>query len=63
MDDNYYFVLVGQPVNDLYPSWMEKNQNITYIQMPALDLLLNPQCFLFLQIYVRICHLCPLLSF
>lgn len=37
MGDNYYFVLVGQPVNDLYPSWMENNQSITYIQMPALE--------------------------
>ena len=34
---NVFFVLVGQPVNDLYPSWMKDNKSIKYIQMPPLE--------------------------
>lgn len=35
--DDFYFVLVGQPINDGYPSWMKDNKGITYYSMPALD--------------------------
>lgn len=35
--DDFYFVLVGQPINDGYPSWMKDNKNITYFNMPVLD--------------------------
>lgn len=28
--DDFYFVLVGQPINDGYPSWMKDNKGITY---------------------------------
>ncbi len=35
--DDFFFVLVGQPVNDLYPSWMDNNKSIKYIQMPSLE--------------------------
>lgn len=35
--DDFYFVLVGQPINDGYPSWMKDNNSITYHNMPALD--------------------------
>lgn len=35
--DDFYFVLVGQPINEGYPSWMKDNNNITYFQMPVLD--------------------------
>ena len=37
MGKDFFFVLVGQPVNDLYPYWMKNNNDITYIQMPALE--------------------------
>ncbi len=30
-------ILVGQPVNDKYPSWLLKNENIDYIFMPSLE--------------------------
>ena len=35
--DDFYFVLVGQPINEGYPSWMKDNKSITYFNMPALD--------------------------
>lgn len=35
--DDFYFVLVGQPINAGYPSWMKDNKSITYFNMPALD--------------------------
>lgn len=37
MGEDFFFVLVGQPVNDLYPYWMKDNNGITYIQMPVLE--------------------------
>ena len=35
--DELYFVLVGQPVNDGYPSWLKENPNISYFKMPSLE--------------------------
>ena len=35
--DDVYFVLVGQSINERYPSWMKDNKSITYFNMPALD--------------------------
>ena len=35
--DDVYFVLVGQCINERYPSWMKDNKSITYFNMPALD--------------------------
>ena len=35
--EDFYFILVGQPVNDGYPSWMKDNKNIIYFEMPALE--------------------------
>ena len=35
--DDFYFILVGQPINEGYPSWMKDNKSITYFNMPALD--------------------------
>lgn len=37
IEDDFYFVLVGQPINEGYPSWMKDNKSITYFNMPALD--------------------------
>lgn len=37
IEDDFYFVLVGQPINEGYPSWMRDNKSITYFNMPALD--------------------------
>lgn len=34
---DFYFVLVGQPINEGYPSWMKDNKSISYYNMPALD--------------------------
>lgn len=31
MGEDFFFVLVGQPVNDLYPYWMKNNNDITYL--------------------------------
>ena len=38
MGEDFFFVLVGQPVNDLYPYWMKNNNDITYLQMPVLEI-------------------------
>ena len=35
--DGVKFVLVGQPINDKYPSWLVKNSNIGYMSMPSLE--------------------------
>lgn len=35
--DDCCFVLVGQPVNDKYPSWLVDNDSIAYINMPSLE--------------------------
>lgn len=35
--DGVKFVLVGQPINDKYPSWLVKNSNIEYMSMPSLE--------------------------
>lgn len=31
------FILVGQPINDKYPSWLVKNPDIEYMFMPSLE--------------------------
>ena len=35
--DGVKFILVGQPINDKYPSWLVKNSNIEYMSMPSLE--------------------------
>lgn len=32
------FILVGQPVNDKYPSWIIGNKEIEYVSMPSLEI-------------------------
>ncbi len=35
--DGVKFILVGQPINDRYPNWLIKNQDIEYVVMPSLE--------------------------
>lgn len=35
--DGVKFILVGQPINDKYPSWLIKNRSIEYVFMPSLE--------------------------
>lgn len=37
LGDNIKFILVGQPVNDKYPNWLVKNEQIDYIWMSPLE--------------------------
>lgn len=48
LPDNVKIVLVSQPINDSFPSWMNKNQNIEYFSLPCMEeqdivLLLNTE--------------------